>query len=278
MGLPPPTSARADRRPHRGRARRRDRRRHHRGPAGARDQPAAGLLPAAGRRRGRPARATTTRPPPASGRAWPPYWTCRSATWWWPPRPGRTPSRPPASSPIAGHLAFYPQRVDECSVDGEVVQPNEGGFYGGWVTSTVVGPFKGGAGSGAGEQAVRIRALSVFEGVVYHCWSLDRSNPCRPTLEVEAAPARGRRRRRTAAPVGRRLHRDGRRARRSSGPASPGCADRPHRRPPRGGPPRLPPLGPGRPGRLSPLHRQRPTPGGRRHPCPSRSCCLSCRR
>jgi hypothetical protein len=33
---------------------------------------------------------------------------------------------------------------------------------------------------------VRIRALSVFEGVVYHCWCTDSSNPGRPTLEVEA--------------------------------------------------------------------------------------------
>jgi hypothetical protein len=33
---------------------------------------------------------------------------------------------------------------------------------------------------------VRIRALSVFEGVVYHCWCVDPSHPCRPTLEVEA--------------------------------------------------------------------------------------------
>ena len=33
---------------------------------------------------------------------------------------------------------------------------------------------------------MRIRALSVFEGVVYHCWPVDRVNPCRPTLEVEA--------------------------------------------------------------------------------------------
>jgi hypothetical protein len=33
---------------------------------------------------------------------------------------------------------------------------------------------------------MRIRALSVFEGVVYHCWCADRSAPCRPTLEVEA--------------------------------------------------------------------------------------------
>jgi hypothetical protein len=28
--------------------------------------------------------------------------------------------------------------------------------------------------------------VSVFEGVVYHCWCADRSNPCRPTLEVDA--------------------------------------------------------------------------------------------
>ncbi len=33
---------------------------------------------------------------------------------------------------------------------------------------------------------MRIRALSVFEGVVYHCWCVDRSDPCRPTLEVDA--------------------------------------------------------------------------------------------
>lgn len=33
---------------------------------------------------------------------------------------------------------------------------------------------------------VRIRALSVFEGVVYHCHLVDASHPCRPTLEVDA--------------------------------------------------------------------------------------------
>ena len=37
-----------------------------------------------------------------------------------------------------------PAAVDRCTVDGEVVTPQEGGFYGGWVTSRVVGPFKGG--------------------------------------------------------------------------------------------------------------------------------------
>lgn len=31
-----------------------------------------------------------------------------------------------------------------------------------------------------------VRAFSVFEGVVYHSALVDGSNPCRPTLEVEA--------------------------------------------------------------------------------------------
>jgi uncharacterized protein (DUF427 family) len=48
---------------------------------------------------------------------------------------------------IAGHLAFYAQKVDECWVDDERVVPNEGSFYGGWITSKVVGPFKGASGT-----------------------------------------------------------------------------------------------------------------------------------
>ena len=75
------------------------------------------------------------------------YWTIRvgdavavDAAWSYP-------EPTPRFAAIADHLAFYPQRVDECRVDDEVVRPNEGGFYGGWVTSAVVGPFKGGAGT-----------------------------------------------------------------------------------------------------------------------------------
>ena len=40
-----------------------------------------------------------------------------------------------------------PQKLDECSVDGERAQANPGGFYGGWITSMVVGPFKGAPGT-----------------------------------------------------------------------------------------------------------------------------------
>lgn len=53
----------------------------------------------------------------------------------------------PTFAPLTGYLAFYAQRVDECLVDDEVVQANEGSFYGGWITSWVVGPFKGGPGT-----------------------------------------------------------------------------------------------------------------------------------
>ena len=52
----------------------------------------------------------------------------------------------PGFEAIAGHLCFYPSRF-ECSVDGTPVLPQEGGFYGGWITPEVVGPFKGGPGS-----------------------------------------------------------------------------------------------------------------------------------
>jgi uncharacterized protein (DUF427 family) len=50
-------------------------------------------------------------------------------------------------SEIAGCLAFYAQAVDECWVDDELVVANPGMFYGGWITSRVVGPFKGAAGT-----------------------------------------------------------------------------------------------------------------------------------
>jgi uncharacterized protein (DUF427 family) len=48
---------------------------------------------------------------------------------------------------IEGHVSFYPARV-ECYVDGERVTPQPGSFYGGWITSNVVGPFKGEPGTG----------------------------------------------------------------------------------------------------------------------------------
>ncbi|MEO7018875.1 MAG: DUF427 domain-containing protein [Ktedonobacteraceae bacterium] len=48
---------------------------------------------------------------------------------------------------LADYVAFYPSRMDACMVDGERVQAQVGDFYGGWVTSEIVGPFKGGPGT-----------------------------------------------------------------------------------------------------------------------------------
>jgi uncharacterized protein (DUF427 family) len=45
--------------------------------------------------------------------------------------------------PIAGYIAFYPGKMDACYVDGERVVPQPGDFYGGWITSDILGPFKG---------------------------------------------------------------------------------------------------------------------------------------
>jgi uncharacterized protein (DUF427 family) len=47
---------------------------------------------------------------------------------------------------IAGYLAFYAQNMT-CYIDNELVTPQPGGFYGGWITKNIVGPFKGSPGS-----------------------------------------------------------------------------------------------------------------------------------
>lgn len=60
---------------------------------------------------------------------------------WWYPEPWDR------YAALAGHVAFYPQLMDRCLVDGEPVRANEGSFYGGWVTSRVTGPFKGAPGT-----------------------------------------------------------------------------------------------------------------------------------
>lgn len=57
------------------------------------------------------------------------------------------PDPTPGFAEIAGAIAVMAAATDRCLVDGEVVTPQPGGFYGGWITSAVVGPFKGIPGS-----------------------------------------------------------------------------------------------------------------------------------
>lgn len=53
----------------------------------------------------------------------------------------------PGFEPIRGYVAFYAGRMDACFIDDELVVAQPGGFYGGWITADVVGPFKGPAGT-----------------------------------------------------------------------------------------------------------------------------------
>jgi uncharacterized protein (DUF427 family) len=75
------------------------------------------------------------------------YWTVvagdrrEDAAAWYYPEPNR------AFRELTDHVAFYCARMDRCEVGGEVATPQPGGFYGGWVTSWVTGPFKGAPGS-----------------------------------------------------------------------------------------------------------------------------------
>ncbi|MGY2130092.1 DUF427 domain-containing protein [Blastococcus sp. SYSU DS0617] len=64
------------------------------------------------------------------------------------PSAGWSYERPtPGYEHLAGAVAFYPGRLDRVTVDGEVVRPQPGDFYGGWITDEVVGPFKGAPGT-----------------------------------------------------------------------------------------------------------------------------------
>ncbi len=44
---------------------------------------------------------------------------------------------------LKDYVAFMPALMERCVVDGETARPQEGGFYGGWITSDLAGPFKG---------------------------------------------------------------------------------------------------------------------------------------
>lgn len=57
------------------------------------------------------------------------------------------PDPTPGFEAIRDHVSIMPGLVEACLVDGEMVRAQEGGFYGGWITDRVVGPFKGGRGS-----------------------------------------------------------------------------------------------------------------------------------
>lgn len=66
--------------------------------------------------------------------------TVRYACWYYP-------DPVPEFSALKNHMAFYAQKMDACYIDDELVTPQPGKFYGGWITKGIVGPFKGEEGS-----------------------------------------------------------------------------------------------------------------------------------
>ena len=58
------------------------------------------------------------------------------------------PNPTPAFADLKDYIAFYAQLMDACLIDGEKARPQPGGFYGGWITDDIVGPFKGEPGTG----------------------------------------------------------------------------------------------------------------------------------
>lgn len=52
-----------------------------------------------------------------------------------------------AYAALKDHVCFYPSRVDACWLGDERVRAQPGDFYGGWITSDIEGPFKGGPGT-----------------------------------------------------------------------------------------------------------------------------------
>lgn len=66
--------------------------------------------------------------------------TAQNAAWFYPnPMPGY--------EALQNYIAFYPSQMDGCYVNDEKVRPQEGDFYGGWITEDIVGPFKGAPGT-----------------------------------------------------------------------------------------------------------------------------------
>jgi uncharacterized protein (DUF427 family) len=57
------------------------------------------------------------------------------------------PEPSPGYEALKDHFSFYPGRIDAAWLDDERVLAQDGDFYGGWITTDLVGPFKGAPGT-----------------------------------------------------------------------------------------------------------------------------------
>ena len=76
------------------------------------------------------------------------YWDLVDGARRWPQVAWSYPQPLAGAEPLAECIAFYAHQLD-CSVGGAKVRAQPGGFYGGWITPELCGPFKGDPGSSA---------------------------------------------------------------------------------------------------------------------------------
>jgi uncharacterized protein (DUF427 family) len=75
------------------------------------------------------------------------YWSIRAGENFAPGAAWSYPNPTPRFAAIRDHLAVYAGMMDQCFVGDAAVTPQPGGFYGGWITGDLQGPFKGGPGT-----------------------------------------------------------------------------------------------------------------------------------
>lgn len=75
------------------------------------------------------------------------YWSLRTGDTVAPRCAWDYPTPTPRFAALKDHLAIYAHAMDECRVGGEVVEPQPGNFYGGWVTANLRGTVKGAPGT-----------------------------------------------------------------------------------------------------------------------------------
>jgi uncharacterized protein (DUF427 family) len=75
------------------------------------------------------------------------YWSARVGEQFAPEAAWSYPAPAAGYEAIRDHMAFFAGKMDACYVGEFRAQPQPGGYYGGWITPDVVGPFKGEPGS-----------------------------------------------------------------------------------------------------------------------------------
>ncbi len=75
------------------------------------------------------------------------YWSVRGGGRTVPDAGWSYPEPTGAFAALRDHVAIYAAPMEACFVGDEQASPQPGGFYGGWITPNLIGPFKGSPGT-----------------------------------------------------------------------------------------------------------------------------------